>query len=232
MAPDHSDDDADTDRARLLRAGLLALQPLLETDRLTLWRVLPQCARLVRGLVEGDDAQLAEPAWRAHEAELRQGHAVGSPEASYHPLRVDGELVGFLQACARPVPLGPGARAFMQRVLDDVAEALIAPDVPRREDGGDGGLREAVRRPAMARLVPAPAAGPGDAGELRALRERKFEEERAFLLKKLAECGWSFAKVARRLGCRRSTIWRRTKRFNIERPERSPMDRRPRDGES
>lgn len=218
----------DTDRSRLLRAGLLALQPLLETERLSWWRVLPQGAHIVRGLVEDDDAQLGETAWRVHGAALRRGEVASGERACYHPLHAEGELVGFLQVCGAAPRLEGSERAFMERILADVARALAGPDVPRAEDTARWG---APRAAACAPFAPATAGGPSDAPRLRAFREETRERERGGLLRALQACGWNFTRTAERLGCSRTTVWRRTHRFGLRRPERSPNDHRRRDDE-
>lgn len=226
MALDRSGDN--TDRARLLRAGLLALQPLLETERLSWWRVLPQGAHIVRGLVEGDDAQLGELAWRAHAALLRKGVVVSAERARYHPLHAEGELVGFLQVCGAAPQLEGSQREFMERILTDVARALAGPDVARTDGAARGG---ALCVPVLTQLAPATAGSPSDATRLRAFREETRERERSGLLRALQACAWNFTRTARRLGCSRTTVWRRTHRFGLTRPERSPNDHRRRDNE-
>lgn len=214
--------DEDSDRLRLLRAGLSALEPLFETDRLTLWRILSRSARLVRGLVEEGDEARAEPAWRAHKHELVQGRVVREGDVAYHPLVVDGELVGFLRVSAREVTLGSAARTFLERVLRDMAQALVEPDVPRPllVDPTEG-----LRQPARAELA-FETAGGGAPHEISRLRALARNNERSLLLRALQGCGWDFAKTARRLGLARSTISRQAKRFEIARPWPSPMDRR------
>jgi hypothetical protein len=215
-----------TDRARLLRAGLLALQPLLETERLSWWRVLPQGAHLVLGLVEGDDVEAGAPAWRAHGAALRRGEVAGDERARYHPLHAGGELVGFLQVCGSSAQLEGPQREFMARILADVAQALAGPDVARVDGAARGGAR---RAPAFAALAPAVAGAPSDAARLRPFRGQTREHERSGLLRALQTCDWNFTRTAERLGGSRSTVWLRTRRFGLARPERPPRD--PRRGE-